>query len=212
MPRPLPPELVVPSHTALVVVECMNSTVGPASTIPGLAESARAEAIPNIARLIGAARAAQVPVLHCTVGFRADGLAANHNAPLFQRGPGGIERAPGATAAPGLDPTAVIDELRPVDTDIVLKRMHGIGPMGGTDLDGVLRNLGATTIIAVGVSVNVAVTNLVMDAVNLGYDVVLPRDAVAAIPREYADAVIRNTLSFLTTLTTTDDLVAAWTS
>ena len=77
----------------------------------------------------------------------------------------------------------MIDELRPVDTDIVLKRMHGIGPMGGTDLDGVLRNLGATTIVATGVSVNVAVTNLVMDSVNLGYDVVLPRDAVAGVPR-----------------------------
>ena len=38
--------------------------------------------------------------------------------------------------------------------------------MGGTDLDAVLRNLGVTTIVAVGVSVNIAITNLVMDAVN----------------------------------------------
>jgi nicotinamidase-related amidase len=49
-----------------------------------------------------------------------------------------------------------------------------------------------------------------MDAVNAGYDFVLPRDAVAGIPREYAEAVIRNSMSFLTTLTTTDDLIAAW--
>jgi hypothetical protein len=34
--------------------------------------------------------------------------------------------------------------------------------------------------------------------------------AVAGIPRDYADAVIRNTLSLLTTIMTTDDLVAAW--
>ena len=57
---------------------------------------------------------------------------------------------------------------------------------------------------------NVAVTNLVMDAVNLGYQVVLPRDAVCGIPAEYADAVIDNTLALLATLTTVDDLVAAW--
>ena len=63
-----------------------------------------------------------------------------------------------------------------------------------------------------GVSVNVAITNLVMDAVNHGYSVVLPRDAVAGWPRDYADAVIDNTLVLLATVVTTDDLVAAWAS
>ena len=57
---------------------------------------------------------------------------------------------------------------------------------------------------------NVAVTNLVMDAVNRGYDVVLPRDAVCGIPRDYADAVIDNTLALLAAITTTDELVALW--
>jgi nicotinamidase-related amidase len=82
--------------------------------------------------------------------------------------------------------------------------------MGGTDLDAVLRNLGVTTIVGVGVSVNVAIQNLVMDAVNAAYEVVLPRDAVAGIPRDYADAVIDNTLSLLATVTTTAALVKAW--
>ena len=63
-----------------------------------------------------------------------------------------------------------------------------------------------------GVSVNVAVTNLVMDAVNRGYDVVLPRDAVCGIPQDYADAVIDNTLALLATVTTTDELLAIWAS
>jgi hypothetical protein len=40
--------------------------------------------------------------------------------------------------------------------------------------------------------------------------VVLPRDAVCGIPRDYADAVIDNTLSLLAALTTTDDLIAIW--
>ena len=82
--------------------------------------------------------------------------------------------------------------------------------MGGTDLDAVLRNLGVSTIVTVGVSVNVAITNLVMDAVNAAYRVVIPRDAVAGIPTDYADAVIDNTLSLLATITTTDDLLEAW--
>jgi nicotinamidase-related amidase len=92
----------------------------------------------------------------------------------------------------------------------VLSRSHGIGPMGGTDLDATLRNLGVSTIVAVGVSVNVAITNLVMDAVNLAYRVVVPRDAVAGIPADYATTIIDNTLSLLATITTTDDLIEAW--
>ena len=59
-------------------------------------------------------------------------------------------------------------------------------------------------------SVNVGITNLVMDAVNAGYQVVLPRDAVAGVPKDYADAVIDNTLSLLATVTTTDDVIGAW--
>src|SRR3546814_12423874 len=82
--------------------------------------------------------------------------------------------------------------------------------MAGTDLDPILRNLGVSTIVVTGVSVNVAITNLVVDAVNLGYSVVVPRDAVCGIPREYADAVIDNTLSLLAAITTTAELLAAW--
>ena len=67
-----------------------------------------------------------------------------------------------------------------------------------------------TTVVAVGVSVNVAITNLVMDAVNAAYRVVLPRDAVAGIPAAYAESIIDNTLSLLASVTTTDDLIEAW--
>ena len=61
-----------------------------------------------------------------------------------------------------------------------------------------------------GVSVNVAIPNFVMDAVNHGYQFVLPRDAVAGIPESYADDVIDNSLSLLATVTTTDAVVGAW--
>lgn len=59
-------------------------------------------------------------------------------------------------------------------------------------------------------SVNVAITNLVMDAVNAAYRVVVPRDAVAGIPTDYSNAIIDNTLSLLATITTTDELIDTW--
>ena len=143
--------------------------------------------------------------MHCLALRRPDGRGANTNARLFgattQARHRPAARQPAATSLP---------ELGPEPTDIVLTRLHGIGPMGGTDLDAVLRNLGVTTIVGVGVSVNVAIPNFVMDAVNLGYRFVLARDAVAGVPADYADAVIDNTLSLLATVTTTDEVLSRW--
>jgi nicotinamidase-related amidase len=66
------------------------------------------------------------------------------------------------------------------------------------------------TVVATGVSVNLGVLGLAIEAVNLGYTVVVPRDAVAGIPSGYADAVLDNTFPLITTLTTVDGLLEAW--
>ncbi len=197
--------LVDPSHTAIITSEVQNGVVGERSALPALAEAAAAEMLPSLARLLPAARSAGVQIVHCTAYRRADGKGANHNARLFM----GVRKSPVALL-PGTPEVDVVPQLGPEPEDLVLTRTHGLDPMAGTDLDPVLRNLGITTIVVTGVSVNVAVTNLVMDAVNRGYNVVLPRDAVCGIPRDYADAVIDNTLALLAAVTTTDELVAIW--
>jgi len=66
------------------------------------------------------------------------------------------------------------------------------------------------TIIATGVSVNIGITGLIMGAVDRGYRVALVTDAVAGVPREYADAMIEHTLAALATRVTADEVVAAW--
>ena len=88
--------------------------------------------------------------------------------------------------------------------------MHGLGPMGGTDLDAVLRNLGVTTVVGIGVSLNIGMVDFAFDAVNAGYQFVLPRDAVAGVPAAYADSVIENALSLVATVVSTQDVVNAW--
>jgi nicotinamidase-related amidase len=94
--------------------------------------------------------------------------------------------------------------------DLVLARIHGLSPFQGTELDFVLRNESIRTIVGVGVSVNVAIQNLTFDAVNAGYQVVLPTDAIAGTPREYAEAVFQHTLRNVATLVTADEVIAAW--
>jgi nicotinamidase-related amidase len=197
-------QLAVPEHTAIVTQECQGAVIGPNAGLAALAEEARRVALPNIVRLLPTARAAGVRVVHCLVQRRPDGLGSNHNAKIFAIGRGEVDIAPGTPGA------AVLPELGPEPTDLVLSRWHGVGPMGGTDLDAVLRNLEVSTIVVVGVSLNIAIPNVVMDAVNAGYRVVLPNDAVAGIPAEYGAAMIANTLSLLATITTTDDLLQLW--
>ena len=202
--KPQLADLIQPEHTAIVTQECQGAVIGPDAGLGQLAEEARRVALPNIVRLLPAARAAGVRVVHCLVQRRPDGLGANHNAKIFAIGRGEVNILPGTPGA------AVLPELGPEPTDLVLSRWHGVGPMGGTDLDAVLRNLGVTTIVVVGVSLNIAIPNVVMDAVNAAYRVIVPQDAVAGIPTEYGAAVIANTLSLLATITTTDDLLRVW--
>lgn len=205
MSRPDLAGLVAPPLTALITQELQAAVVGPEAGLPALAEVARRAALPNIAALLPVARAAGVTVVHCLVQRRADGRGSNRNAALFAFGRRGVAVTPGSPGA------ALLPEFGPEPEDLVLTRGHGLGPMGGTDLDATLRNLGITTLVVTGVSLNVAIPNLVMDAVNAAYDVVLPRDAVAGVPAEYGEAMIANTLSMLTTVTTTAELITAWT-
>jgi nicotinamidase-related amidase len=199
-------ELVAPHHTALVLQEVQNGVIGTRSALPALSEAAAAvDLIGNCARLARAARACGIPVFHCTAEWRDDGKGANQNARLFM----GILRSP-VKISPGSDAVQVPAEIGVETGDIVLPRHHGLGPMTGTQLDPMLRNLAVRTIVGVGVSVNIGITSLAFDAVNWGYQMVLPSDAVAGVPPEYAAAVLENTLSLVATITTTASIVDVW--
>jgi len=195
-----------PAHTAFVTQECQEGVIGRSSSLPGLAEGvARVGMTLNVARLARAARAAGVRVVHCTAERRADGLGANRNARLFQY----MAKAK-TPLLTGSDAVRLVPELGPEPGDLVLARLHGLSPFQGTELDFVLRNLGVRTLVGVGVSVNVAITNLAFDAVNSGYQVVIPRDAVAGWPREYVEMVFANTLGAIATLVSAADVEKAW--
>ena len=111
---------------------------------------------------------------------------------------------------PGSPAAEIVPEIEVAESDLVLSRLHGLSPFQGTELDSILRNCGTRTLVAVGVSVNVAIQNLSFDAVNAAYQVVIPRDAVAGFPREYVEAVFRNTLGAIATLVTTAELLEIW--
>ena len=197
-------ELVEPAHSALITQECQRGVIGDMSALPDLAAAARG-VIPNIAKLVEAARSAGMPVIHCTAQRRLDGKGANRNARIFQY----MARAP-VKLTPGSAAVEIVPEIEVAESDLVLPRLHGLSPFQGTELDFVLRNLGVRTIIGTGVSVNVAIQSLAFDAVNASYQVVVPRDAVAGVPAEYVEAVFVNTLRAVATLVSTDELLKVW--
>ena len=103
----------------------------------------------------------------------------------------------------------LVPELGQAESDLVSHRRHGVSPFTGTSLDATLRSLGVDCVVAAGVSLNLGIIGLVVEAVNLGYRVVLPTDAVAGIPEDYARAVLENTLALVATLSDTASVVAA---
>jgi nicotinamidase-related amidase len=198
--------LAARDHTAVLTMEMQRGIVGDLATLADLAgEVADLDVIGHTARLLQGARVAGVRVVHCTAEFRADRAGSAINAPMLAV----MAKHPDHILV-GSPAAELVPELGPEDSDVVSPRRHGLSPFGGTSLDVTLRNLAVSTVVATGVSVNLGVLGLALEAVNLGYRVVVATDAVCGFPREYAAAVMRHSMALVATRATVDDLLAAW--
>ncbi|MFI5618525.1 cysteine hydrolase family protein [Streptomyces sp. NPDC051567] len=195
-----------PATTALLTVECQNGVVGEEGALPELAAEARGSGmLGRVAALVDAAHGAGVQVVHAVAERRPDGVGANSNARLF--------RAAGRLPVRQLAGSLAVEVAAPIvvaGRDLVVRRLHGLSPMAGTGLDALLRNLGVRTLVVTGVSSNIAIPNTVFDAVNLGYRVVVPADAIAGVPAAYTAEVVRHSLALVADITTTEVLLKEW--
>src|SRR5690242_3368723 len=115
--------LVDPAHTAIITSECQRSVVGDMTMLPELAQLAT-PALDNIGRLVKAARAARVPVMHCVYLPRPDGKGTSQNTRMAAA----LKKRQEGSGAP-VDPVAaaqVVDAISVEDSDIVMSRMHGM--------------------------------------------------------------------------------------
>jgi nicotinamidase-related amidase len=199
-------EMLDPEHAAVLTMELQRGVVGDAAVIRALADEVEDRGvIEHTARVVRAARGAGARVVHCTAEFRPDRADSSDNAPMLRMiAKGHPHLIVGSVEA------SIVPELGPEASDVIASRRHGLTPFPGTDLDQILRNLDVRTIVATGVSVNIGITGMVMGAVDRGYRVALVTDAVAGVPREYADAMIEHTLAALATRVTTDEVVGVW--
>lgn len=202
-------DLLDPATTAVVTVEMQRGVIGDrigGNGVNPLKDVAdRKQIVPATVRLLRAARESGIRVVHATISLRADraGLTINNRMMAISvKNPDQVLE--------GSEAAQLIPELGPEPVDIVCNRIHGLTPFTGTELDSILRNLGVRTIVPVGVSVNEALLGTCISAADLGYRIVLPTDAIAGVPEEYADAVVGNTLALLANLATVDLVIDAW--
>ncbi|MDV3132966.1 isochorismatase family protein [Mycobacterium sp. 29Ha] len=199
---PKSPEHAELATVAVLCVECQNGVLGPQSVLPALAADS-ADLIGALRRLLDAARARGVPVVHATY----EGLLAGDHT-----GTARLWRALGPATADwesGSAETQVLPELL-APTDLILPRHHGLFPTLDTELLPVLKGLGVHTVVLTGVSLNLALPFTAGHAAQAGFSLVVPRDAVGGTPADYANQVLDNSIAVLGRITTVDHLIAEW--
>lgn len=200
-----------PEHTTIITMELQKGIVGDEGILPALPIAVReAGLLTVVGRVCAEARSKGVRIVHQTMRSRPDGAGQAINCRIFAVGArrrAEVGHEPTDIGQPGAE---LVDELDVQPGDIEVSRMHGMTPFTGTELDAVVRNLGTKTVVFMGVSLNLGIMGGALSALDLGYQVVIVRDGVIGIPREYGEAVLANSLSMIATIVTADELLDAW--
>jgi maleamate amidohydrolase len=162
---------------ALVVVDLVEGFTNPDSPLWCDAD----EAVAATARLLGAARAAGAPVAFTTVEY--DEAGARVAAAFIAKVPALRTLAPGSPW-PQVDP-----RIAPAAGEPVLTKLFA-SAFFGTPLSAMLAAHGVDTVVVTGASTSGCVRATVVDALQHGYRVVVPREAVADRARGPHDAAL----------------------
>jgi ureidoacrylate peracid hydrolase len=168
------------ASSCLVVFDMQNEFVRPPQD-PARTESIAASgAIERCREILTFARQEHIPVFYVNSSHRPDAadfaptvVDAATNLVPFPDGPRLMGPPRGADGTPGVE---VIDELAPEPEDFVVKK-HRWGAFTGTSLDILLRGLHIDTILLTGGSTDLGVLSTAFAARDLGYNVVVLRDA-----------------------------------
>jgi biuret amidohydrolase len=202
-------EMVEPKASAIVINEMQEGIAGRMApvTLQNLADTVRGrDVVGHLARLLRAARKVGAVVCHGVYETRPDGLGMSVTTPLVER----MIKSGALPLVRGSEAAAIMHELGPEPGDFVISRTHGWHPFEGTELDSLLRNMGIRTVVAAGVSINVGVQGIVVEALNRNYRALVASDCAAGFPPEYAEMSLKYGVGVVARITTAKDIVAAW--
>jgi nicotinamidase-related amidase len=152
--------------------------------------------IPNIQRLQQACRSLGVEVIHT----RIESLTQDGRDRSLEHKRLGIHNPPGSKEAQFLEAVA------PVEGEIALTKTCG-GVFNGTNIDYVLRNLGITNLIVVGVITSGCVEVAVRDASDRSFAVTVAEDACSTWSEEMEFASIRAMREIYAKIKSTDEIL-----
>jgi nicotinamidase-related amidase len=179
---------VDPKSTALVLIEFQNDFTSEGGALHGAVADVMEQTgmVENTRRLVEAARAAGVMIVHAPITFAPGyGELAWHpygilkgvvDSTAFVKGDWGAE---------------IVDLLAPQPGDVVVEGKRGLDTFATTNLDFILRARGITTIALAGFLTNCCVESTMRTGYERGYDVITLSDCVAATSIEEHENAIR---------------------
>jgi nicotinamidase-related amidase len=176
-----------PAKTALVLIEFQNEFTSEGGVLHGAVSAVmdKTGMLDKTKGLVDAARAAGVTIMHAPITF-APGYAE------LTRHPYGILKGvvDGNAFVKGSWGAAIVDDLAPTETDIVIEGKRGLDTFASTNLDFILRSKGIETVILAGFLTNCCVESTMRSAYENGYRVITVTDCVAATSAEEHDNAI----------------------
>ena|SRR5436190_3915793 len=194
-----------PKRSALIIQDLQNDVIieGGAFADSGAPAHATAQnVVGNVADLAAACRAAGVPVIHVWYIVEQGAAGLKQNAPLFQ----GVKEANALVR--GTWGAAPAEGLEPQDGDHVVEKMRMNG-FYDTQLDILLRGLGADTIIVSGAWTNMSIEHTARHGADAGYEVVVPSDGTSTTGDEWQDAALNYAMTNVAKVATCAEIKSA---
>lgn len=179
--------------TALVMIDFQRDFVDPGGFGEALGNdvSLLRRAVPPAERVLKAARARGLMVVHTREGHRGDLSDCPPSKKARGRLAAGIgDPGPmGRILVRGEDGHDIVKELYPEPGEPVVDK-PGKGAFFATDLDGILRHRGIGQLVVCGVTTEVCVNTTVREANDRGYDCLVLEDCVASYFPEFQQAAL----------------------
>jgi ureidoacrylate peracid hydrolase len=207
------PIAVDPATTALIVVDMQNAYLSKGGYLDrvGFDVSTSGPVIEKTARVLAAARAAGLFVVHLQNGFDAQQTqAGGPTAPVWHKSNAlkymrANPSARGTLITYGTWDYEIVDALTPAAGEAVVPKARYSG-FAGTNLEQLLRARGITTLLLVGVNTNVCVESTLRDGFHLEYFGVVLADATHQAGPEFAQqAALFNIETFFGWVSSVDD-------
>jgi ureidoacrylate peracid hydrolase len=193
-----------PTTTAVVLIEYQNDFISEGGVLHSAVEEVmgKTNMLANTKRVVDAARAASVTVMHAPITF------AKGYGELSAR-PYGILKGvvDGQCFVKGSWGAAIVDELAPREGDIVIEGKRGLDTFASTNLDFILRSKGITTIALGGFLTNCCVESTMRTGYEHGYQVLTLTDCMAATSLEQHDNAIAYDFPMFSQPTTSEDFI-----